>query len=260
MTSTLSPAHAALLETVPADASHVVSHDVDYSDGGVDLQGYVALDDSTNEPRPGVLVVHDWNGIGEYVQVRAQMLARLGYVAFAPDIYGRGIRPDDNEAAQVAGTFYGNPDLMRSRVLAGLAQLRALPQVDSSRIAAIGYCFGGSVALALAASGAEIAGVVSFHGALVPVSAQEAAGIKAKILVLGGAADPVVPDEAVKAFEDSLRAAPLVDWQHTRYAGAMHAFTLPEADAPDHGAQYQATAEQRSWAAMRTFFGEIFAS
>ena len=188
------------------------------------------------------------------------MLARLGYVAFAPDIYGRGIRPDDSEAAQVAGTYYGNPGLMRSRILAGLEQLRAQPQVDSSRIAAIGYCFGGSVSLALAASGADILGVVSFHGALVPVSPEDAAGIKAKILVLGGAADPVVPDDSVQAFENSLRTAPQVDWQHTRYAGAMHAFTLPEADAPGHGAQYNASAEKRSWTAMLDFFDEIFSS
>ncbi len=260
MTSTLSPAHAALLDTVPAPSSRVVTRDVDYSVDGVDLQGYLALDDSTPEPRPGVLVVHDWNGIGEYTQVRAQMLARLGYVAFAPDIYGRGIRPDDSEAAQVAGGYYGNPSLMRARILAGLDQLRSLPQVDDTKIAAIGYCFGGSVALALAASGADIAGVVSFHGGLVPVSPEDAARIKAKILILGGAADPVVPDDAVKAYEDSLRAAPQVDWQHTRYAGAMHAFTLPEADAPDHGAQYDKSAERRSWVAMQTFFDEIFAS
>ena len=260
MTSTLSPPHDALLETVPPGATHVATRDVDYSADGTALQGYLAFDESTDQARPGVLVVHDWNGIGEYVQVRAQMLARLGYIAFAPDIYGRGIRPDDSDAAQIAGTYYGNPGLMRSRILAGLDQLQAQPQVDSTRIAAIGYCFGGSVSLALAASGADLLGVVSFHGALVPVSPEDAAGIRAKILVLGGAADPVVPDEAVRSFENSLRAAPHVDWQHARYSGAMHAFTLPEANAPDHGAQYNAAAEKRSWTAMLNFFEEIFSS
>ncbi len=260
MTSTFSPAHTRLLDTVPAGSSRVVAHSVDYESDGVSLEGYLAVDEATDETRPGVLVVHDWTGVGEYVQVRAQMLARLGYVAFAPDIYGAGIRPDESEAPQVAARYYGDPELMRSRVLAGLEQLRAQPRVDRDRIAAIGYCFGGSVVLALAASGADVAGVVSFHGALMPVPSEDAAGIKAKILLLGGAADPVVPDDAVQAFENSLRAAPNVDWQHTRYAGAMHAFTLPEADAPDHGAQYNASAEKRSWTAMLNFFEEIFAS
>ncbi len=259
MTSSLSPAHAALLATVPARSSTVIAGDLDYESEGVALQGYLALDTAFDDPRPGVLVVHDWNGVGEYVQVRCQMLARLGYVAFAPDIYGRGVRPDDSAAPGVAGGFYRDPALMRARVRAGLDQLTTHSLVDPRRTAAIGYCFGGSAALALAASGAEIAGVVSFHGALIPISPDDAAGIRAKILVLSGAADPVVPDEAVIAFADALRAAPHVDWQLTLYSGAMHAFTLPEAAAPDHGAMYQPAAERRSWTAMLDFFDEIFA-
>lgn len=259
MTTTLSPAHASLLDTVPVGASNVVTADVDYELDGTALQGYLAYDAAAEGTRPGVLVVHDWTGVGEYVQLRCQMLARLGYVAFAPDIYGRDVRPQGEEAAQVAGEYYGNPTLMRARVRAGLDQLVAQSTVDAGRVAAIGYCFGGSAALALAASGADIAGAVSFHGALIPLSAEDAAQVRARILVLTGAADPVVPDDKVLAFEDSLRAAPEVDWQLTSYSGAMHAFTLPEAAAPEHGAAYQPAANRRAWIAMQNFFDEIFA-
>ncbi|MET3808730.1 dienelactone hydrolase [Nakamurella sp. UYEF19] len=258
MTTTLSPAHTALLATVPIGTSMVVTTEVTYESEGTTLVGYLAVDSALEGARPGVLVIHDWLGVGEYVRVRCQMLARMGFVAFAPDIYGKGVRPGPAEAPAVAGSFYGNPSLMRSRVLAGLDELRAQPQLDQDRVAAIGYCFGGSVALALAATGADIAGVVSFHGGLSPVSVEDAAGIKAGILVLTGAADPVVPDEAVLAFENSLRAAPDVDWQVVSYAGAMHAFTLPEVAAPEQGANYQPLAERRSWTAMQNFFDEIF--
>src|SRR6476661_8747259 len=256
---TLSPAHAALLATIPVPAGgQIEGDDVDYELEGTALQGYLAFDAASTTPRPGVLVIHDWLGLQEYPKIRAQMLARLGYVAFAADIYGAGVRPGPADGAKVSGAFYGDPGLVRARATAGLDQLRAHPLVDPGRIAVIGYCFGGFVALELARSGAEVVGVVTFHGALSTQSPQDAANISGKVLVLAGAADPVVPDDQVREFEDAMRAAPDVDWQLVHYSGAMHAFTQPDVNTPDHGAAYQQAADRRSWVAMRAFFDEIF--
>jgi dienelactone hydrolase len=255
----LSAALQELVSTVPEPPGAVIeTADVDYSQDGAALRGFVAVDSASAQRRPGVLLIHDWLGVGGYMQARSQMLARLGYVALAADIYGAELRPTGQDAAQVAGQFYADPALVRARARAGLDQLRAHPLVDPDRIAVIGYCFGGFCALELARTGADFAGVVSFHGLLSTDSPQDAANIRAKVLVLSGAADPVVPDDQVTEFEDALRAAPTVDWQLIRYSGAMHAFTQPEANAPDHGAAYQQAADRRSWAAMRAFFGEIF--
>ncbi len=255
----LSPALTRLLAGTPIPSGAIIdTGDVDYHLDGTALQGYLAVDAASTERRPGVLVIHDWLGVAGYVQVRAQMLARLGYVALAADIYGAGIRPSIQDAPKVAGTFYQDPTLVRARARAGLDELRSHPSVDPARIAVIGYCFGGFVALELARSGAELAGVVTFHGALSTAAPQDAANIKGKVLVLSGGSDPVVPDSQIDEFKDSLRAAPDVDWQVVSYSGAMHAFTNPDANAPDRGAAYQPTADRRSWAAMLTFFDEIF--
>lgn len=255
----LSPALTTLLGTVPAPTGASITADpVNYAQEDTSLQGHLAYDAASGSRRPGVLVIHDWLGVGDYVRVRSEMLARLGFVAFAPDIYGAGVRPGPPEAPAVAGRFYGDPSLVRARAAAGLAQLRDHPLVDPARIAVIGYCFGGFVALELARSGAELAGVVTFHGALGTPTPQDAANIRGKVLVLSGAADPVVPDEQVREFENAMRAAPHVDWQLVHYSGAMHAFTQPDVDSPEHGAAYQAAADRRSWAAMLTFFDEIF--
>ena len=255
----LSPALTQLLASVPTSAgARIETADVDYRLDGSALQGYLAVDSASTERRPGVLLVHDWLGVAGYMQVRARMLARLGYVALAADIYGAGIRPSMQDAPKVAGTFYSDPALVRARARAGLDELRSHPLVDPARIAVIGYCFGGFVALELARSGAEFTGVVTFHGALSSSAPQDAANIKGKVLVLSGGSDPVVPDSQIDEFKDSLRAAPGVDWQIVSYSGAMHAFTNPDANAPERGAEYQATADRRSWAAMRAFFDEIF--
>lgn len=255
----LSPVLDDLLSTTPVPPGSAIEvTDVDYELDGTALRGLLAVDTAAAARRPGVLVIHDWLGVGGYVQARAQMLARLGFAAFAADIYGADLRPSGQDAPKVVGGFYADPGLVRARARAGLAQLRAHPLVDPDRIAVIGYCFGGFCALELARSGADIAGVVSFHGMLSTDSPEDAANIRVKVLVLSGAADPVVPDDQITEFENALRAAPAVDWQLIRYSGAMHAFTQPEADAPDHGAAYQAAADRRSWAAMLSFFDEIF--
>lgn len=255
----LSPALSEMLASVPApDGAAITTQSVDYELDGTALQGYLAVDSAAEHRRPGVLIIHDWMGVGEYVEARAQMLARLGYAAFAADVYGADVRPAPQDAPKVAGGYYRDPTLTRARAAAGLDQLRAHPLVDPGRIAVIGYCFGGFVALELARSGADLTGAVTFHGALSTSAPQDAANIRAKVLVLSGASDPVVDDDQVRDFENAMRAAPGVDWQLVRYSGALHSFTQPEVNAPDHGAAFQAVADRRSWAAMLAFFGEIF--
>lgn len=248
-----------VLQTVPAPAgSDIRVEPVRYEHEGTALLGVLAKDAAISGPRPAVLVVHDWHGVNEHVEARVTMLARLGHVAFGADIYGEGVRPGDNTAGQVAGSFYQDLPLLRARALAGFEQLRQDPDVDHTRIVVIGYCFGGSTALELARTGADLAGAVSFHGGLIAHDPSDAAEIRAKLLVLTGAADPVVPDEQVVAWEDEMRAAPSVDWQLVTYAGAMHAFAVPGTDSPDHGAQYQERADRRSWRALEVFLAEVF--
>lgn len=256
---TYAPNLTAILDREPVPASGIESSDVAYEADGVAYSGYLAR--PAGEGRhPGVMVVHDWLGVTDYVRMRCDMLARLGYVAFAADVFGADVRPGPEEAAAVAGGFYQDRPLWRKRLVEAFAHLRGEPPVDPARTAAIGYCFGGSSVLELARTGADVDAVVSFHGGLLTGPEGEAARISAKVLVLHGAADPVAPDDAMLAFEDDLRTAPAVDWQLVSYANAMHAFTLPDADAPEQGAQFQATAERRSWAAMKAFLAEVFDS
>lgn len=246
----------AVLDREPVPPQGITSAEVAYDVDGTACSGYVARpdDDATH---PGVLVVHDWLGVTDSTRFRADMLARLGHVALAVDVFGADVRPSDEEAPQVAGRYYGDQELFRARLAAGLEQLLAQPGVDPSRVAAIGYCFGGSGALQLARSGADLKAVVSFHGGLSTGPEGEAEQIRAKLLVLTGAIDPVVPPEALAAFEEELRGVPSLDWQVVTYSGSMHAFTIPGANAPDHGAQFNAVAEARSWRAMKDFFAEV---
>ncbi len=242
-----------LLERVPA-THPITTADVSFDIDGQNYIGFVARPDD-DEIRPGVLIFSDWTGIGEYAKVRAQMLARLGYVAVAGDIYGDGKNPEDPAAE--AGRFYGDVELFRSRAAANLTFLTENPGVDPARLAVMGYCFGGSAALELARAGAAIAGVVAFHAGLDTAAPAQRDAITAKVLVLTGASDPVVPDESVVRFENELRDAAAPDWQLHSYSGAMHAFTIPGVDAPSFGAQFNALAESRSWVAMRSFLEEI---
>ncbi len=233
---------------------------VTYQEGNTTLEGYVAYDDAVTGPRPGIVVVHQWMGLGDYEKKRAQMLAELGYVAFCADIYGKGVRASNpSDAGKLAGQYKGDRALLRKRVEAALAKLRTLPQVNGKKVAAIGYCFGGTTVLELARSGADVAGVVSFHGGLSTPTPEDAKNIKARVLALHGADDPFVPATEVDGFEKEMRDA-AVDWQLVSYGGAVHSFTDWNATGAMKGAQYNASADKRSWEHMKSFFAEIFPS
>ncbi|MBD2663207.1 dienelactone hydrolase [Richelia sinica FACHB-800] len=231
---------------------------IEYKQGNTVLQGYLAYDDAIKVKRPGVLVVHEWNGLQSYIKKRTVQLAKLGYVAFAADIYGKGVRPKNiAESAAQSKIYRQDRKLLRERAKAGLQVLQNYRWTDAKRIAAIGYCFGGGTVLELARSGVNLAGVVSFHGNLDTPNPDDAKNIKAKVLVLHGADDPFVPDEQVRAFENEMRQAK-VDWQLISYGGVEHAFTNPDYKGEPKGALYNPLADQRSWKAMRQFFAEIF--
>jgi len=246
----------------------VVTQPVAYEHAGVKLEGYLVYDDakvSAAKPAAGVLVVPEWWGLNDYAKGRAVMLAELGYVAFATDMYGAGVvTTDAKKAGELAGQLYGKP-LMAERARAGLDQLLASKLVDPQRVAAIGYCFGGAVSQALAYSGAPLAGIVSFHGSLIPATAGEAAANKAKFLICHGALDPLIKPEELAAFTKAMNDGKF-DYQFVSYAGAVHAFTNPQADniAKATGMVgeigYNAAADRRSWAHMRAFFAEILAA
>ena len=254
----LVPAFTVLVAAMNANGE-VRTETVEYKQGGVTMIGYAAWDDAIPGKRPGVLVVHEWYGLNDYAKSRARQLAQLGYVALAVDMYGNGVTAKDPaEAGKLATALRNDRPLMRARAQAALETLRKNPHCDPRRVAAIGYCFGGGVALELARSGADIAGVVSFHGNLDTPNPDDAKNIKAKVLVLHGADDPHVNAEQVANFQQEMRKAK-VDWQMIAYGGAVHSFTNPDSgDDPSRGVAYNAAADRRSWQAMRTFFDEIF--
>ncbi len=233
---------------------------VTYKDGDVTLEGYWAYDDSIIKgKRPGVLVVHQWKGLGDYEKKRCEMLATLGYNVFACDIYGKGIRPDDAKSAgALAGKYKSDRALLRERVNAGLAVLKKNPLTEPGKVAAIGYCFGGTTVLELARSGADIQGVVSFHGGLDSPAPEDGARIRCRVLALHGADDPTISRRDFTAFEDEMRKHK-VDWELIQYGGAVHSFTDWNAGNDNSkGAAYNEKADKRSWEAMKQFFAEIF--
>lgn len=239
--------------------AEIVTADVEYKLGDVTLQGYVAYDNSSSAKRPGVLIVHQWMGLTDYEKMRARMLAEMGYFAFCADIYGKGVRPSTaEEAGKTAGGFYSDNALYRERLAAAFAELKMQPLVDVNNLAAIGYCFGGAGVLELARSGADIKGVVSFHGSLKTPNPADANNIKGKVLVLHGAIDGYVPEEDVVAFKKEMEDAK-VDYVFTQYSGAVHSFTMKSAgNDPSKGVAYNENADRRSWEAMKDFFNEIF--
>jgi dienelactone hydrolase len=250
----------ALACAAPAQAQ-VHTELIEYRHGAALLEGYLAYDDSIASTRPGVLVVHEWKGLNDYAKRRAEQLAQLGYIAFAADMYGKGVRAKDHEeAARLSGVYRSDRQLMRGRIQAALEVLRAHERVDAQRLAAIGYCFGGTTVLELARSGADIQGVVSFHGGLDTPTPAQAGQVHARVLVLHGAADRWITPEHVAGFEREMQAAG-ADSRVIQYEGAVHSFTVPEAgDDPSKGAAYNEAADRQSWEAMKAFLSEIFAA
>lgn len=230
---------------------------IQYKHGNTTLSSYLAYDDSVSGPRPAIIVFPEWWGLNEYIKSRTRQLAELGYVAMAADLFGDGkVVTAVPEAAALAGALREDRPTLRARAAAGLAALRSQKSVDPSRVAAIGYCFGGTTALELGRGGADLRAVVSFHGGLDTPNPADAKQMKAKVLVCTGADDAWVPPEQINAFIQEMRDGH-VDYLVDIYGGAVHAYSNPDADKlkiPNIG--YNARADHRSWSAMKEFFAE----
>jgi dienelactone hydrolase len=240
-------------------APNVQTREVTYQLGDTPLKGFIAWDDSRKERRPGVIVVHEWWGLNDHVRAQARRLAEAGYVAFAADIYGNGKVTSHPDSAQAFMTevLKDIPTIM-ARFNAGLAQLKADPHADSTRIAAIGYCFGGAVVLSAARAGADLAAVASFHGAMPPPGPVDSGKVKARVLIMTGGADPMVPTAQVDSFAAQLRRAG-ANVQVITYPNAKHGFTNPRADSVGMaGLKYDADADRESWAALLKLLSEVF--
>lgn len=233
----------------------IVSKEIDYPYEGRTMKGFLAYDDAQKAARPGVLVVHEWWGLDDYIRDRTRQVADLGYVAFAPDMYGDGkTTRDPNEAGDWSGAVRSAPGQLAGRARAGLDVLLKQPQVDKTHVGAMGFCFGGSTVLALAYSGADLRGVVTFHGSLFPPDEAQRTQIKAPIAILHGEKDPFVKPETIAQVKEALDAGK-VDWFMVTYAGAVHAFTNPDADSFHiPGIGYNEKAATRSWDEMKRFF------
>jgi dienelactone hydrolase len=238
----------------------IVSNTVAYLDGEVVLEAFFAFDDQISGRRPAVLINHTWAGRDDFVAEKTKKLAALGYVGFAVDMYGKGVlgtNPEEN--MKLMQPFMADRGMLQQRMKAALAAVRLMPWVDDSNIAAIGFCFGGLCSLDLARTGADIKGVVSFHGLLAAPENTQGNATKAKILALHGRDDPLVPAEQVLAFEQEMTEVG-ADWQLHTYGNTMHGFTNPLANDPVFGAVYQPDSDRRSWIAMQNFLTEIFGS
>lgn len=244
-----------------ASFAKVTVEKVEYKDGETVLEGYIAYDKAKlkKQKAPGVVVVHDWMGVGDYVKMRAEQLAEMGYVAFVADIYGKNTRPKDvKEAGEFAGKYRGGDrKLLRSRAKAAFDELAKNKMVDADKISATGYCFGGTTVLEMARMGLPLRGIVSFHGGLTSVTPEDAKNIKTKLLVLHGAIDPYVSAAEVAQFQKELNEAK-VNYEFVAYSGAVHAFTEKHVgDDITKGAAYNEQADKRSFVAAKNFLAEV---
>ncbi len=257
---------ALLVVVLFVDVTHlsakVEGRTVEYTAEGTTLKGYLAYDQGLREKRPAVLVVHEWWGLNDYARKRADMLAGLGYIALAVDMYGEGktaMHPDD--AKKFSSEMMKNFDVSKARFLAAMEYLKSQPLVDATRIAAIGYCFGGGIVLNMARQGLPLRGVASFHGSLAAVKPAGPGEIKAKVLVLNGADDKFVPAEQIEAFRREMEAAG-ANYTFINYPGAVHSFTVPE--ATEMGKRfnmplaYNEKADKASWKELRKFLKAVF--
>ena len=240
----------------------VTGDEVTYkSADGTVLKGYIAYDESKKGKRPAIVVLHEWWGNNDYSRYRADMLAGLGYIAIAADMYGNGKEgADPKEAGELARPFYGNPQLAKERIEAAVNKLKEYKQADTANMACIGYCFGGSMSLTAAKLGMDFKGVVSFHGALAGIPAEPGV-TKAKILICNGAADKFISEEEIKNFRSNLDSAK-VDYTFISYPDATHAFTNSDATVIgkkfNMPIQYNYAADNKSWEDMKAFFKTIF--
>ncbi len=237
----------------------IISNTVDYLDQDTVLEGFFAYDDRFEGQRPVVLIAHAWGGRDEFVENKARKLAESGYLAFALDMYGKGRRGGGiEENSRLMQPFMDDRGMLQQRILAALSAVKQMPWADNDKIAAMGFCFGGLCVLDLARTGVDIAGVISFHGLFVPPDNIPQPEIKARVLMLHGRDDPMVPTEQVLAIEEEMTRAG-ADWQLHIYGHTMHAFTNPVANDPDFGTVYQPLADKRSWRSLLNFLDEIFA-
>jgi dienelactone hydrolase len=240
----------------------IVTREVSYMADSVQFKGYIAYDNSNQDKRPGILIVHEWWGHNEYARKRARMLAELGYVALAVDMYGDGKKADHPDDAQkFAMAVMSNLESAKMRFTAAMKLLKEQNVTDSEKISAIGYCFGGGVVLQMARLGLDLDGVVSFHGSIGTQNLAQPGSVKAKILVCNGADDGFVPPEQIDAFKQEMDAAG-VDYTFKSYPGAKHSFTNPDADK--FGTKfnmplaYNKAADEQSWQDMQSFFNQIY--
>jgi len=249
---------AVLLSQSPGNAD-VKTRELEYRQGETVLQGFIAWDDAARGKRPGVLVVHEWWGHNEHARNQARRLAEAGYVGLALDMFGKGkVATHPQDAQAFVNEVTKDPAVLAARFNAALEQLKRDPHVDTTRIAAIGYCFGGAVVLDMARAGAPLGAVVTFHGALATKTPAQSGKVKARVLVLTGGADPFVPPEQVEAFKREMQAAG-GRFEVISYPGAKHGFTNP--DAAKYGMPqlaYDADVDRQSWTAMLKLFKEVF--